>query len=72
MNPSETLAKSPVAAQYSVAAPVNYVTRWQIWRAGMGEHRWVGSVGLAAAVGVLYYLVAYLSLTGLFFISLKG
>ena len=38
----------------------------------MGQHRWVASIGLAAAVGVLYYLVAYLSLTGLFFYQSEG
>jgi signal transduction histidine kinase len=38
----------------------------------MGEQRWVASVGLAAAVAVLYYLVAYLSLTGLFFYQSEG
>jgi signal transduction histidine kinase len=38
----------------------------------MGERRWVGSVGLAAAVGVSYYLVAYLSLTGVFFYESEG
>jgi signal transduction histidine kinase len=38
----------------------------------MGERRWVGGAGLAAAVGVLYYLVAYLSLTGLFFYQSEG
>jgi integral membrane sensor domain MASE1 len=38
----------------------------------MGEQRWVASVGLAAAVGVLYYLVAYLSLTGLLFYQSEG
>ena len=34
--------------------------------------RWVGSIGLAAAVGVSYYVVAYLSLTGLFFYQSEG
>jgi integral membrane sensor domain MASE1 len=38
----------------------------------MGQHRWAGSVVFAAAVGVLYYLVAYLSLTGLFFYQTEG
>ena len=38
----------------------------------MGEHRWLGSVSLAAAVGVLYYLVAYLSLSGLFYYQSEG
>lgn len=38
----------------------------------MGEHRWVRCVGLAAAVAVSYYLVAYLSLTGLFFFKSEG
>jgi signal transduction histidine kinase len=38
----------------------------------MGEQRWVASMGLAAAVAVLYYLVAYLSLTGLFFYQSEG
>jgi signal transduction histidine kinase len=38
----------------------------------MSEQRWVASVGLATAVGVLYYLVAYLSLTGLFFYQSEG
>lgn len=38
----------------------------------MGEHRWVGSVSLAAAVGVLYYLVAYLSLSELFYYQSEG
>jgi signal transduction histidine kinase len=38
----------------------------------MGKHRWLGSVGLAAAVAVLYYVVAYLSLTGLFFYQSEG
>jgi signal transduction histidine kinase len=34
--------------------------------------QWVGSVGLAAAVGSVYFLVAYLSLTGMFFLSSEG
>lgn len=38
----------------------------------MSERRWVGSIGLAAAVGVSYYVVAYLSLTGLFFYQSEG
>jgi hypothetical protein len=38
----------------------------------MGEHRWVRCASLAAAVGVSYYLVAYLSLTGLFFFRSEG
>ena len=38
----------------------------------MGEHRWVGSVSLADAVGVLYYLVAYLSLSELFYYQSEG
>jgi hypothetical protein len=38
----------------------------------MEEHRWLGSVSLAAAVGVLYYIVAYLSLSGLFYYQSEG
>ena len=34
--------------------------------------RWVGSVGLAAAVGSTYFLVAYLSLSGMFFLASEG
>jgi signal transduction histidine kinase len=44
----------------------------KFWLACMGQHRWVGGIGLAAAVGVLYYIVAYLSLTGLFFYRSEG
>jgi signal transduction histidine kinase len=34
--------------------------------------RWVGNVGLAAAVGSVYFLVAYLSLSGMFFLPSEG
>jgi integral membrane sensor domain MASE1 len=34
--------------------------------------RWVGSVGLAAGVGSVYFLVAHLSLTGMFFLPSEG
>ena len=34
--------------------------------------QWVGSIGLAVAVGLAYFLVAYLSLTGLFFLVSEG
>ena len=34
--------------------------------------RWVASVGLAAAVGSAYFLAAYLSLTGMFFLAPEG
>ncbi len=34
--------------------------------------RWGGSVGLAAAVGSTYFLVAYLSLSGMFFLASEG
>ena len=34
--------------------------------------RWVGCVGLATAVGSIYFLVAYLSLTGMFFLPSEG
>jgi signal transduction histidine kinase len=38
----------------------------------MGAPRWVGSIGVAAAVGVSYYLAAYVSLSGLFFYQSEG
>jgi len=38
----------------------------------MGAPRWVGSIGIAAAVGVSYYLAAYVSLSGLFFYQSEG
>lgn len=38
----------------------------------MGASRWVGSIGVAAAVGVSYYLAAYVSLSGLFFYQSEG
>ena len=38
----------------------------------MGAPRWVGSLGVAAAVGVSYYLAAYVSLSGLFFYQSEG
>jgi signal transduction histidine kinase len=34
--------------------------------------RWVASVGLTAAVGSVYFLVAYISLTGMFFLPSEG
>jgi len=34
--------------------------------------RWVASVGLAAAVGSAYFLVAYIGLTGMFFLPSEG
>jgi hypothetical protein len=43
-------------------------------KSAVGRQTWrrVGSVGLAAAVGLVYFLVAYLSLTGMFFLSSEG
>ena len=38
----------------------------------MGERRWLGSVGLAIGVAASYYLIAYLSLNGLFFYQSEG
>jgi signal transduction histidine kinase len=38
----------------------------------MGGPRWAGSIGIAAAVGVSYYLAAYVSLSGLFFYRSEG
>jgi hypothetical protein len=38
----------------------------------MGAPRWVGSIGVAAAVGVSYYLAAYVSLSELFFHQSEG
>ena len=38
----------------------------------MGAPRWVGTIGVAASVGISYYLVAYLSLSGLFFYQSEG
>src|SRR5271156_3816096 len=38
----------------------------------MGERRWLGSVGLAIGAGASYYLIAYLSLSGLFFYQSEG
>jgi hypothetical protein len=38
----------------------------------MDAPRWVGGVGLAAAVAVSYYLAAYVSLSGLFFHQSEG
>src|SRR5271156_4164368 len=38
----------------------------------MGERRWLGSVGLAIGAGASYYLIAYLSLSGLFFFQSEG
>ena len=39
---------------------------------GKLTRRWVGSVGLAAAVGSTYFLVAYLSLSGMFCLASEG
>lgn len=44
----------------------------KVWRTCMGGRRWAGSVGLATAVAASYYVVAYLSLTGLFFYESEG
>jgi signal transduction histidine kinase len=38
----------------------------------MGARTWFASVGLAVAVAVAYYLVAYLSLSGIFFYRSEG
>ena len=38
----------------------------------MGAPRWVGGIGVAAAVAVSYYLAAYVSLSGLFFYQSEG
>ncbi len=42
------------------------------WWAGMGARRGFRSVGLAVAITLAYYLVAYLSLSGLFFYQSEG
>jgi hypothetical protein len=39
---------------------------------GKPTRRWAGSVGVAAAVGSAYFLAAYLSLTGMFFLASEG
>jgi hypothetical protein len=38
----------------------------------MGAPRWLDSIGLAVAIAVVYYLVARLSLSGLFFFQSEG
>jgi signal transduction histidine kinase len=42
------------------------------WWAGMGARRGFGSVGLAVTIAVAYFLIAYLSLSGLFFYQSEG
>lgn len=43
-------------------------------KSALGEltARWLGSIGIAIAVGSIYFLVAFLSLRGVFFLASEG
>jgi MASE1 len=67
----QTLAK-PCVARSITSQRLSIAVALQILAVGMGAPRWVGTIGVASAVGVSYYLVSRLSLSGLFFYPSEG